>query len=105
LPPPPPPVPVHVTFQYPWTVVGDFISGASSKEVLFGESRSECEIEILQGQVGFLTIALRRGPATQILPVSASYGVGTRIPIPIDRTVTGLCIVDTLGGRYRVLVR
>ena len=98
-------MPIRISFQYPWIPVGDFVSGASPKEVLFGESRSECEIEILQGQVGFLTIALRRGPSTQIIPVSASYSVGTRIPIPIDRTVTGLRIVDTIGGRYRVLVR
>lgn len=103
--PPPPLPPPQVSVSYGWLSVGEYISGGAAKEVLFGGSRTQCEIEVLQGQVGFNTVVLRRGGFKESLTVLAVYRQGDRFPLPIDRNVTGIRISDTAGGRYRVLVK
>lgn len=84
---------------------GEFSAGGSAKEFAFGPGCRRCTITVLDGSVGFRTIAVRSGSARNPVTINATFQRGQSFDVPIDSSSTGLRISDTGRGRYRVNVK
>ena len=86
-----------------YRLVGSFTANGASEARFSGQKK--CRLEVTSGSVSVNSVVVRRGGAKQPITVVTRFTAGQTFEIPVDKSVTGVRISTSGGGRYNILVK